>query len=86
MRLGKTAVGVVGLLACLIVGASVAMGAGSSLTPAGGRIELFVQPAQKQGNGRVLFTGAIGDYGRSHSVTTNGKKIGSPLGLGVTHR
>jgi hypothetical protein len=75
MRLGKTAVGVVGLLACLIVGASVAMGAGSSQTPAGGRIQLFVQPAQKQGNGRVVFTGAIGDYGRSHSVTTNGKKI-----------
>jgi hypothetical protein len=75
MRLGKTAVGVVGLLACLIAGASVALGAGSSGTPAGGRIHLFVQPSQKQGNGNVLFTGAVGDYGTSHSVTTNGKKI-----------
>jgi hypothetical protein len=65
----------VGLLACLIVGASVALGAGSSQTPAGGRIQLFVQPAQKQGNGKVLFTGAVGDYGKSHSVTTHGKKI-----------
>jgi hypothetical protein len=75
MRLGKTAAGVVGLLACLIVGASVALGAGSSKTPAGGRIQLFVQPAQKQGNGKVLFTGAVGDYGSSHSVTSGGKKI-----------
>jgi hypothetical protein len=75
MRLGRTAVGVVGLLACLIVGASVALGAGSSGTPAGGRIQLFVQPAQKQGNGKVLFTGAVGDYGSTHAVTTNGKRI-----------
>ena len=75
MRLGKTTVGVMGLLACLIVGASVALGAGSSATPAGGRIQLFVQPAQSQGNGKVLFTGAVGDYGSSHSVTTDGKKI-----------
>jgi hypothetical protein len=75
MRLGKTCVGVVGLLACLVVGASVALGAGSSGTPAGGRIELFVQPAQNQGNGKVLFTGAVGDYGSSHSVTTGGKKL-----------
>ena len=75
MHLRNTAFGVVGLLTCLIVGASAALGAGSSPTPAGGRIQLFVQPAQKQGNGKVLFTGAIGDYGRSHSVTTNGKKI-----------
>jgi hypothetical protein len=74
MRLGKTAVGVAGLLACLIVGVSVAL-AGSSGTPAGGRIQLFVQPSQKQGNGKVLFTGAVGDYGSSHSVTSDGKKI-----------
>ena len=54
---------------------SVALGAGSSATPAGGPIQLFVQPAQTQGNGKVLFTGAVGDYGSSHSVTTDGKKI-----------
>jgi len=75
MRLGKTAAGVAGLLACGIVGASAALGAGSSQTPAGGRIQLFVQPAQKQGNGKVLITGAVGDYGTSHSVITHGKKI-----------
>jgi hypothetical protein len=75
MRLGKTAVGVAGLLACLIAGASIALAAGSAATPAGGRIQLFVQPAQRQGNGKVLFTGAVGDYGSSHSVTTAGKKV-----------
>jgi hypothetical protein len=46
MRLGKTAVGVAGLLTCLIVGASIALGAVSAARPAGGRIQLFVQPAQ----------------------------------------
>src|SRR5450755_1601601 len=75
MRLGKTAVGVAGLLTCLIVGASIALGAVSAARPAGGRIQLFVQPAQRQGNGKVLFTGAIGDYGSSHSVNTAGKKV-----------
>jgi hypothetical protein len=78
MRLGKTMVGVAGLLACLIVGASVALGAGSSGTPAGGRIQLFVQPGKAQGNGKILFTGAVGDYGSSHSVSsTGGKKFGT---------
>lgn len=77
MRLGKTTVGVAGLLACLVVGASAALGAGSSGTPAGGRIQLFVQPGKSQGNGKVLFTGAIGDYGSSHSVSTGGKKLGT---------
>ena len=75
MRLGKTTVGVAGLLACLIVGASVALGAGSSATPAGGRIQLFVQPGNSQGNGKVLFTGAVGDYGSSHRVSSGGKTL-----------
>ena len=78
MRQGKTIVGVAGLLACLILGASVALGAGSSGTPAGGRIQLFVQPGKTQGNGKILFTGAVGDYGSSHSVSgTGGKKFGT---------
>ncbi len=75
MGLGKTSVGVGGLLTCLIVGASVAVGASSSATPAGGRIQLFVQPGKSQGSGTVLFTGAVGDYGSSHAVTSGGKKI-----------
>ncbi len=77
MRLAKTAVGVAGLLACLIVGASVALGAGSSATPAGGRIQLFVQPGNGQGKGKILFTGAVGDYGSSSPTeSSGGKKFG----------
>ena len=72
MRLAKTAVGVAGLLACLIVGASVALGAGSSATPAGGRIQLFVQPGNGQGTGKILFTGAVGDYGSSSPTESSG--------------
>jgi hypothetical protein len=75
MRLHKTMIVVAGVFACLVAGSSVALGAGSSGTPAGGPIQLFVQPGQSQGNGKVLFTGAVGDYGSTHSVTTDGKKI-----------
>jgi hypothetical protein len=75
MRLRRTTIGVAGALVCLAAGASVALATGSSKTPAGGAIQLFVQPAQTQGNGKVLITGAVGDYGPSHSVTTGGEKI-----------
>ncbi len=78
MRLGKTTVGVAGLLACLIVGASVALGQGSSGTPAGGRIQIFVLPGSSQGKGKILFTGAVGDYGSSSPATgSGGKKFGT---------
>jgi hypothetical protein len=77
MGLGRTAVAVAGLLGCLIVGGSVALAAGASGTPAGGRIQLFVQPGQHQGNGKVLLTGAVGDYGSSHSVMSGGKTLGT---------
>lgn len=63
-----------GLLACLIAGASVALGAGSSSTPAGGQIHMIVQPAQAQGSGKILITGAIGDYGATHKAKNTGGK------------
>jgi hypothetical protein len=68
-------IGVVGALTCLVVAASVALGAASSARPAGGRIQIIVQPGQGQGNGKILFTGAVGDYGATHAVTKGGKKI-----------
>ena len=78
MRLHKTTIGVAGAFACLVAGTSVALGAGSSGTPAGGPIHLFVQPAKSQGNGKILFTGAVGDYGSSSpAVSSGGKKIGT---------
>jgi len=78
MRLSRTAVGVAGALACLAAGASVAVGAGSSGPRAGGSIRLFVQPGQNQGEGKILFTGAVGDYGSSSPATSSGgMKIGT---------
>lgn len=68
-------IGVAGALACLVLGASVALGAGSSGTPAGGRIQIIVQPGQGQGSGKILFTGAVGDYGSTHSVTRDKRKL-----------
>jgi hypothetical protein len=74
----KTTVGVAGLLVCLVVGASVALGAVSSKTPAGGPIQVFVQPGNGQGSGKILITGAIGDYGSSSPTTTSGgRKFGT---------
>jgi hypothetical protein len=78
MRLHKTTTGVAGALVCLAAGASVAAGATSSGTPAGGAIRIFVQPGQNQGEGKILFTGAVGDYGSSSpAVSSGGKKIGT---------
>jgi hypothetical protein len=78
MRVARTMIGVAGTLACVVAGASVALGAGSSKTPAGGPIQIFVQPGQNQGNGKILFTGAVGDYGSSSPATSSGgKKFGT---------
>lgn len=76
-RTTAVAVAIAGTLTCVIGGVSVAAGAGSSATPAGGPIQLFVTPGQTQGNGKILFTGAVGDYGQSHSATSGGEKLGT---------
>lgn len=76
MRLSRPIVGVAGACICLVVGVSVALGAGSSKTPAGGPIQIFVQPGNGQGKGKILFTGAVGDYGSgSPAKSSGGKKI-----------
>jgi hypothetical protein len=78
MRPPNAAIGVAGAIVCLIVGASVALGAGSAKTPAGGAVQIFVQPGQNQGEGKILFTGAVGDYGSSSpTVSGGGKKFGT---------
>lgn len=74
MRLSRAIIGLAGAFACLVVGASVALGAGSSSAPAGGPIHVFVQPSQGQGNGKILITGAIGDYGATHKASSSGGK------------
>jgi hypothetical protein len=70
--------GAAGTLACVVAGASVALGASSSKTPAGGPIQIFVQPGQGQGKGKILITGAVGDYGTtSPTASSGGKKFGT---------
>jgi hypothetical protein len=49
-------------------------------TPAGGTIRLFVVPGKSQGNGTIVITGAIGDYGK----TTGKNKKG--IGTAVLHK
>ena len=70
MRLPKTTLVLAGALAGLVASASIALGA-----PAAGPIQIIVQPGKSQGNGQILITGAVGDYGPTHAVTTAGKKI-----------
>jgi hypothetical protein len=71
-------IGFAGTLACVVAGASVALGAGSSNPPAGGPIHIFIQPGSSQGKGKILFTGAVGDYGSSSPTTgSGGKKFGT---------
>jgi len=77
MRLHKTTIGVAGVLVCIVAGASVALGAASSKTPAGGAVQIMVQPGQAQGKGKIIFTGAVGDYGSSSpTMSSGGKKFG----------
>jgi hypothetical protein len=44
----------------------------ASVTPAGGKIELFATPSGNSGGGTILITGAIRDYGKTESVNENG--------------
>ena len=78
MRVTRAVMGAVGTFACVVAGASVALGAGSSATPAGGPIQIFVQPGHGQGKGKILVTGAVGDYGTtSPTKGSGGKKLGT---------
>jgi hypothetical protein len=68
MRVGKV-VTVVGVAAC-------ALGVGSAsvaaATPQGGKIRVFVTSTSET-KGKILITGAIGDYGTTVSQDANGK-------------
>jgi hypothetical protein len=72
-RFGRSRVAIALATAVTVTGgvASVALGAGSSSAPVGGPIHVFVQPSQGQGNGKILITGAIGDYGATHKASSS---------------
>jgi hypothetical protein len=55
--------------------------------PKGGPVDVIVQPGNNQGAGKIIFTGAIGDYGTSSPTKTkNGQKYGvATLSKGTLH-
>lgn len=70
MRVGKLEVAVaVGAAACLLGAGSSALAAS---TPHGGKVRVFVTNTS-QTRGKILLTGAIGDYGTTVSQDADGK-------------
>jgi hypothetical protein len=68
MRVGKLAT-VVGVTACVLGAGSATVAAA---TPQGGKIRVFVTNTSST-KGKILITGAIGDYGTTVSQDANGK-------------
>lgn len=68
MRVGKLAVAV-GVSTCLLGAGATALAAS---TPKGGKIRVFVTNTSAT-KGKILITGAIGDYGTTVSQDANGK-------------
>lgn len=70
-RVGKMATAV-GATACLLGAGSVALAASPASPPKGGKIRVFVTNTSPT-RGKILVTGAIGDYGTTISEDANGK-------------
>jgi hypothetical protein len=68
MRVGKLAMAV-GVSSCLLGAGTTALAAS---TPKGGKIRVFVTNTSDT-KGKILITGAIGDYGTTVSQDANGK-------------
>jgi hypothetical protein len=48
-------------------------GVASAATPAGGTVKIWVTPSQSGPGGTIVVTGAIGDSGKTLTVTSTGK-------------
>jgi hypothetical protein len=72
VRARRNTIGLLAGLCCLIAVAG-AVVASAGATPAGGSIQLIVQPGAQQGAGKIIVTGAIGDYGTTSPGKTSGK-------------
>ena len=70
--ISRPVVAVALVLSSMLVGASAAW---ATSTPKGGKIELWITPGATQGNGTIIVTGAIGDYGKT---TGKHNKDGTP--------
>jgi hypothetical protein len=71
MRIRKAVLGVA-MLGALLLGATAAFGATAASPPAGGAIKVFVTPSNGA-TGKIVITGAIGDFGTTTNVTKSGK-------------
>jgi hypothetical protein len=60
------------IVAALVV-AGLLVGSGTAATPAGGQVELWGAAGGNSNSQRVVFVGAIGDYGTATNVNKNGK-------------
>lgn len=63
-------------LAVAVIGSALfaaAAALGSGTAPVGGTVHLFYTQQSINANGAVVFTGAIGDYGKTVSIDKNGK-------------
>jgi hypothetical protein len=68
----KTAA-VVGVLVCALVIGGSAIATSKSGTVGGGKIAIFANASSDGPVSKILFTGAIGDYGTATSIDKNGK-------------
>jgi hypothetical protein len=72
MRSWGRLVGATLAIAALPIAGGGALAADAASTPAGGTVQLIAQPTSS-GKGTIIFTGAIGDSGKTLTVAKNGK-------------
>lgn len=70
MRVVKATIGVA-MLSVLLFAATAAFGQTSS-SPAGGQVRVFVTPGNGA-RGKIMLTGAIGDWGKTLQINNSGK-------------
>jgi hypothetical protein len=74
MRVRKAVLGV-SMIGALLLATTAAFAATAHTTPAGGAVKVWVTPKGANGSkGKIVVTGAIGDFG----TTTNTNKAGKP--------
>jgi hypothetical protein len=73
MRAKRVVMGVAVALGGVAVAGGPALGAGAPTKPAGGQISVLLIETSANGTGKILITGAIGDYGTTLNIDKNGK-------------
>ena len=72
MRAGRAVVGLT-LVGGLLIAGTATAGAGAASTPKGGSVHVLVEPTGAGTPGKILLTGAIGDFGTTLNIDQNGK-------------